>query len=536
MTASTIRVESDTATLLQALSKTFTRSTTVIGEMLQNARRAGATRVNLTLTDTDLTVEDDGCGIADFSVLLSIAKSGWDKAIQQSDAPYGIGLVSVLFACEDVEIISKGQRAQAKTSDLIAIRPVALTAVPDTGTTTLRLGGHRLGKNDAIANEIRRLVAGFPIPVFLNGEEVPRPHAVGAMDFIETPVGLATPGVRICNPVRHVYLQGLPISVPRCTSGYCNTEIVHLSSPMFEGRMPERDSLLEPERSAEKITAALEDVARQYLVGIAPTMTDEEFVGKYGVLAGKLDLRDLLNAKNCIPAQWVCRYDTPFKDTADGPGYTEAPKTDVVTRAELEAKGLFVVAHESEETNWETDLLAAHAVAGLDAFVTHNGLPSWHWGSALSQEVGPEDFELVPGTTVGEDNLEIYYENVTLRLVESIGIRRRGESHVDAPLIPADCYFNVSEGVLYVTGEAGPFLAVSQVSDFECEERYEESECDQAQDRFLATVKVLQNNDPADLLHAFLDKGLPYTIPTSLRSKSFLVTMDENGKAVVTNA
>src|SRR5690606_25609493 len=109
------------------------------------ARRAGASKVDITVTDELLVFQDDGCGIEDFSVLLSIAKSGWDTAVQRNDAPYGLGWLSTLFACEHVGVMSHGRHLYAATEDLLAVKPVPVNESADLGVTEIRLHQHRLG-------------------------------------------------------------------------------------------------------------------------------------------------------------------------------------------------------------------------------------------------------------------------------------------------------------------------------------------------------------------------------------------------------
>jgi len=78
-------------------------------EILQNARRAGATEVKITNDNGQVTVTDNGKGITDFSELLDLGGSGWDPrnsrkldsgspssseacALEQSEDPAGVGL------------------------------------------------------------------------------------------------------------------------------------------------------------------------------------------------------------------------------------------------------------------------------------------------------------------------------------------------------------------------------------------------------------------------------------------------------------
>lgn len=68
-------------------------------ELLQNARRAGATRIAVDLAEQDgqswLCIRDDGCGVDDPASLLTLGHSGWDDAVARSEDPAGMGLFSL---------------------------------------------------------------------------------------------------------------------------------------------------------------------------------------------------------------------------------------------------------------------------------------------------------------------------------------------------------------------------------------------------------------------------------------------------------
>jgi hypothetical protein len=61
-------------------------------EILQNARRAGATQVHIANHDGYVTVADDGRGIRDFSALLDLGRSGWDQDLENAEDPAGVGV------------------------------------------------------------------------------------------------------------------------------------------------------------------------------------------------------------------------------------------------------------------------------------------------------------------------------------------------------------------------------------------------------------------------------------------------------------
>src|SRR4030065_298602 len=61
-------------------------------ELLQNARRAGATAVRVTNKDGHVSVQDNGQGIMDFSALLDLGRSDWDQAMEMAEDPAGVGV------------------------------------------------------------------------------------------------------------------------------------------------------------------------------------------------------------------------------------------------------------------------------------------------------------------------------------------------------------------------------------------------------------------------------------------------------------
>ena len=77
-------------------------------EILQNARRAGASEVRISNKDNTVTVQDNGSGIADFQKLLDLGGSGWDEALELGEDPAGVGLFSL--APRQVTIVSRSHQ------------------------------------------------------------------------------------------------------------------------------------------------------------------------------------------------------------------------------------------------------------------------------------------------------------------------------------------------------------------------------------------------------------------------------------------
>lgn len=94
--------------LLRKADRLFTGSLDGrIIEILQNARRANATRVEITNADGRVTVRDNGRGISDFAKLLDMGGSGWDESIEAGEDPAGVGLFCL--APREVNIRSNGK-------------------------------------------------------------------------------------------------------------------------------------------------------------------------------------------------------------------------------------------------------------------------------------------------------------------------------------------------------------------------------------------------------------------------------------------
>jgi hypothetical protein len=95
--------------LLSKASRLFTGTLDGrIIEILQNARRAGATQVTITNEKGLVTVRDNGTGIDDFSKLLDLGDSDWDQAMEEAEDPAGVGVFCL--APRKVTICSKQKR------------------------------------------------------------------------------------------------------------------------------------------------------------------------------------------------------------------------------------------------------------------------------------------------------------------------------------------------------------------------------------------------------------------------------------------
>jgi hypothetical protein len=73
-------------------------------ELLQNARRAGATTLDISIEELNpdrgpcrITVQDNGRGIENFQSLLTLGGSNWNPETHLREDPAGMGFFSVPF-------------------------------------------------------------------------------------------------------------------------------------------------------------------------------------------------------------------------------------------------------------------------------------------------------------------------------------------------------------------------------------------------------------------------------------------------------
>ena len=96
----TVMVRLNKRRLIETFRFAYPNRYTVLAELLQNARRAGALVVHVRY-DADakrLTVADDGCGVSDFQTLLTLGESGWSEAVRRTEQPFGLGFLFLWWA------------------------------------------------------------------------------------------------------------------------------------------------------------------------------------------------------------------------------------------------------------------------------------------------------------------------------------------------------------------------------------------------------------------------------------------------------
>ncbi len=147
-------------------------------ELLQNARRSGATEVDIWVDGDLLTIADDGTGIDDPSSLLAFGASTWnDEAVQRED-PAGMGVYAL--APRPCAIASKaaegdGWRVALEPKHFRGDAPAVIEpcAMPERGTavTLTLLGGET---EQTVKDVVEAAGRHHPLPIVFNGNPVER--------------------------------------------------------------------------------------------------------------------------------------------------------------------------------------------------------------------------------------------------------------------------------------------------------------------------------------------------------------------------
>jgi hypothetical protein len=320
--------------LVRTLPHQFTSSTTFLSELLQNARRAGASAIHIEWDHyrAAMTIRDDGCGITDYGPLFKIHQSGWNASTLAKENPFGVGFMAAVAASEHILIRSLDQRCEFHTRSLLLLEPIKVVPSPDPnfkGTElTLRLRSDvayptRSGPSTDEQtthywkHTLERIVSGFPTPVHFQGKLLPRPHALDTgLKFLTTEIGqVHLHDWKECNPPHpnsrpHLYYQGLPVALAHRRATELH-DIIHLDNATFQPRLPDRDTLIDSDLAEERIQNALTMIWRRRLIDLHGGMPAEHFVERYWQLCVTLKLPDLLRDAP-VARSMLGRYEGPL--------------------------------------------------------------------------------------------------------------------------------------------------------------------------------------------------------------------------------
>ncbi|OAI12765.1 MULTISPECIES: ATP-binding protein [Methylomonas] len=393
-----IQLRVNTTKLVHSLRWSFTNQETYLGELMQNARRAGASYVAFDYcaeTDT-VTVTDDGCGIDSIETLLTVAESGWDVETIAKEHAFGVGFLSALFACRHLDLSSKGGRFSADTDHILGFQPVAVSPVTDwnglTEITLIEIDGKH------IDTTLAKLAAGFPIAVHFNGTVLPRPHALdsaGETEFVDSAIGRIRL-IDLRDSDRHfndclVYLQGLPVYQGPyyrfCGTRYLGN-IVHLDSEQFMARLPDRDKLVDETKVIHRVGEAIRTAIECKLETLKAALSADQFLSYYPALR-ECNLLRLLNDVEVLPTPLVSRIERPPVCDAKLFGDFEETVDQLVTKQAVETGQVQLVTIDDDIT---TEGVLRYLMAWKNGWLlVNNQFDAGHWVQPYLRHLSQED-------------------------------------------------------------------------------------------------------------------------------------------------
>ena len=164
----------------------------ILNELLQNARRAGASGVDVDAMPVEnglrVTIADDGCGIDDPARVLALGASRWDAAVANGEDPAGMGIFSLAGKPATIE----SRTENATTGWAIEIPADAWTGERDIAVRDTEIArGTSIhfdveGINDGtLEHELTEAAKFFPLPVRFHGKEKPRQDFLAGAHHIE---------------------------------------------------------------------------------------------------------------------------------------------------------------------------------------------------------------------------------------------------------------------------------------------------------------------------------------------------------------
>lgn len=288
----TVAIKVNQNKLMANLKFSFSNKHTILGEILQNARRAGATfvKLNTVVDSNELVIVDNGKGISDFQNLFSVAESGWDVETLQKEKPFGMGWLSCLYGSDNIYVESNNHFISGNSQEIIGgagieVYETDVKSHKDDTYTKIVLGGFTLTEKE-LTDALNKLSAGFAIDVYLNNKLLDRKenveHLKSIPDYyhqVVSDVGIVFIPVRQeCINRYQLYLQGLPVNHDGSHHLFYETRnIIHLDSEKIFARMPDRDKLIDEADVITAIRKAVHGFHLEQLLKLKASLTPEQF-------------------------------------------------------------------------------------------------------------------------------------------------------------------------------------------------------------------------------------------------------------------
>ncbi|USR37570.1 ATP-binding protein [Ectopseudomonas hydrolytica] len=513
---STISLQTNQHQLIANLRHAFTPHS-MLGELLQNARRAKASHIKVIADGNTLIVDDDGCGITDLQTLIFIAESGWDHDLKERENAFGLGVLSTLYFAEHLSVHSGSKAFNAATATIIRGDAIEVYPEPSRVGTEIRLDGVQSPQTHLtlpqwVERQLNTLCEAFPVPVSLNGVNIARPLADARLPWRQTPIGQILLDLDTSPTQWRCFLQGLPIGR---TLALPKHQIVLLRDDMI-ARLPDRQHLLNEWEDHRHIQAAIMEAYRQALLEAKERLAGYEFIEQYAETCLSSSNADLLNDVLFAPRAW-------FRNWEGNPaGYhrywERYPLHGVAARVALEETGVWSI-----DRDGENDLAVETYLEARRAFLLEeHRLDADHWLRHMVKTVTPDQVNVRHGAILHSDSCPPLAECTELVLVDSLIVSLEGEPGE----YPVDALRK--DDTLYLTPKSGNVTEL--ISDYIFDDLYNEGREDEDAQTLATFVAVGCSQDAAHVVRALLPDALCQRSQPKLAGAVVQLIFDGNGK------
>lgn len=480
----------------------FTDRFTLVSELLQNARRAGAQHITV---DHDaaartLTVRDDGRGIDDFQTLLSFHESGWDSRLADRERPFGVGFTKCLYAAARVVVASGRQRLDLDTAAALRREEIEVEAAQEAQDGTLvELHGVDIA---GLEHRIEGLCQGFPIDVAFNGRRLERRYAEDRIDMVQTPVGAVHVAGHLDGKDTQdtlVFLQGFCVRYPLNVLDRNRVNVVHLDPKEFIARLPDRDTLIDADQQFQRIETQLTQSWRHLLEAAKTQLPPRQFVDTYYRAMRNWGHLDLLNAMDELPGKLFWRIvDYPVQSAACHQRHVERLATPP-SRTEIEQGAVELVSlgsvHEDNAAHW---MLAKQR--GWLLFADHT-VDTEHWIQPFVRRIEEHAAEVRVLDEQARVGFDGRWVSPLVLLCRAVRIRI---DDVEADVTDGGvCH----DGVIMVPAGETSGEPVRQLCSFiDSNERYLEADMEADRDALASLIRHLRATDAKTLMDALLSE------------------------------
>lgn len=479
----------------------FSDRFTLISELLQNARRAGATciEVHYHAATQVLCVSDNGGGIEDFQKLLRFHESGWDADTCAQERPFGIGFSKCLYAASRCVITSGKQRVDIDTASALqraSFEVVQTEADESVIGTQIELHGVDLPD---LTSRIENLCLGFPVPVLFNGQPLQRRLAEDHLVTMDSPMGkvyLTGTHDGLHNHHTVVFLQGFCVMRPiHITVDQVN--VVHLDSKQFMARLPDRDKLIDEDVQRKRIDTELKTCWRHVLETAKAQMTADQFTELFYAAMRSWGHLDLLNDLDVLPRE-LCNQISGYPIQSHNSAIDYVQRLQVAIKRQAVESGIVTLIaldwlDENNAARWMLARAQGHVL--IDSL----GLDSGHWAQRHLRFLADEPLVFQAVAEQHRTKLEGRWIWPAVVLCEAVKVQVGDECVVitDDGLFHEDC--------LYIPRDEYSGESVRQASAFMNEyDQFMENDLEADRDALADLIRHLRAVDPVQTLDSML--------------------------------